>query len=179
MAGRILPKELHIEAIQTIVPCRVTEPGRRLRRITAAAANANANANTNAYSAPLFQSRLRVVLYYRSAGKKESAWTVAAWMKESLGAALAEIPEFAGRLQRAGVGEGEGGWEVKLNDAGVRIVHAAVTEVSMAEFLEAVTAEADREEQLAYWVDVDGDSPLYSALLYMQVSTYVRIHVYI
>nr|CAD1818699.1 unnamed protein product [Ananas comosus var. bracteatus] len=176
MAGRILPKELHIEGIQTTVPCRVTEPGaRRLRHITAAAANgnANANANANAYAAPLFQSRLRIVLYYRSAGKEESAWTVAAWMKESLGTALAEMPELAGRLRRAGVGEGEGGWEVKLNDAGVRIVHAAVTEVSMAEFLEAVAAEADKEEPLAYWVDVDGESPEYSALLYMQVSTYV------
>nr|CAD1818514.1 unnamed protein product [Ananas comosus var. bracteatus] len=167
MAGRILPKELHIETMQTAIPCRVTEPGRRPRHIAAAAA----------YAAPLFQSRFRIILYYRSAGKEESAWTVAAWMKESLGAALAERPELAGRLRRAAVGAGEGGWEVKLNDAGVRLVQAAVAEVSMAEFLEAAAATgtaaaADKEAPLAFWVDVDAENPEFSALFYVQVTQF-------
>ena len=82
---------------------------------------------------------------------------------------MADHPEMAGRLRR----HADGSWEVKLNDAGVRLVEATA-EVTLDEFLEAVQ-DKDRarswEAALAPWVDVNVEDPDVSALVYVQVSS--------
>ena len=153
---------VHLQSPQTAVPTRAVEPG-RTRRIAVAAPPLPAAA---------LQRRTRVVLYYRAdAGEKGASrlWEEAMWTKESLGEAVADHPEMAGRLRR----HADGSWEVKLNDAGVRLVEATA-EVTLDEFLEAVQ-DKDRacswEAALAPWVDVNAEDPDVSALVYVQVSS--------
>ncbi|KAF0894370.1 hypothetical protein E2562_038487 [Oryza meyeriana var. granulata] len=91
----------------------------------------------------------------------------AAWVKESLSAALADHPEMAGRLRRRADG---GPWEVRLNDNGVRLVQASV-DVPMAAFLEAKDLER-KEAALALWTDVDVHDPEFCAPFFMQLTRF-------
>ncbi|XP_072986003.1 uncharacterized protein [Typha latifolia] len=150
--------QVHIEAIQSAIPRSIVEPGRS-RRIAVAATPMPPGA---------LKSRLRVIFYYNKVAEEESAWTVAAWIKESIGNALAEQPELAGRLRRGG--EADGYWEVKFNDAGVRLVQATA-EMTVSEFLALEDREA-KEDALAYWVDIDKENPHFSALFYIQVTKF-------
>ncbi|CAD6245056.1 unnamed protein product [Miscanthus lutarioriparius] len=154
---------VHLQSPQTAVPTRAVEPG-RTRRIAVAAPPLPAAA---------LQRRTRVVLYYRAdAGEKGASrlWEEAMWAKESLSEAVADHPEMAGRLRR----HADGSWEVKLNDAGVRLVEATA-EVTLDEFLEAVQ-DKDRarswEAALAPWVDVNAEDPDVSALVYVQLTRF-------
>ncbi|XP_010933592.1 uncharacterized protein [Elaeis guineensis] len=149
-------KLLHIDAIQTVAPGRMAKPGQS-RRISVVAP----------VGLGILRSHLRIVLYYKKA-RKESALDVAAWIKESLNAMTPDMPVLAGRLRRDS--EGDGFWEVKFNDAGVRLVQASA-EMTMSEFLESEERDG-REAQLAYWVDVDQENPYYSALFYVQVTQF-------
>lgn len=79
--------------------------------------------------------------------------------------ALADWPELAGRLRKDR--EGEGCWEIKINDAGVRLVQASV-EMQMEEFM-AAEDRADKEAVLANWVQIGAENPDFSALFYIQV----------
>ncbi|XP_072961487.1 uncharacterized protein [Typha angustifolia] len=150
--------QVHIEAIQSAIPRSIVEPGRS-RRIAVAATPMPPGA---------LKSRLRVIFYYNKVAEEESAWTVAAWIKESIGNALADQPELAGRLRRGG--EADGYWEVKFNDAGVRLVQATA-EMTVSEFLALEDREA-KEDALAYWVDIDKENPHFSALFYIQVTKF-------
>ena len=100
----------------------------------------------------------------------------AAWVKESLCAALVDHPEMAGRLRRRGDGNDDDDgrlWEVKLRDTGVRLVQASV-EATMAEFLEARGVDRERKEAaLAQWTDVDVHEPDICAPLFIQVQSSV------
>ncbi|KAJ6791272.1 Uncharacterized protein M6B38_243960 [Iris pallida] len=158
-ASDSIPKQLHIEAMQSALPGQLTETGQ---------SRAIAVVGAGPLCREALQSRLRVVLYYRKTGEDDSAEAVAAWAKESLSAALAEYPGLAGRLRNDR--EGDGFWDVKLNDAGVRLVQATA-EVGMDEFLESEGREA-MEEKLAYWADIDRDKPDVSALFYIQVTEF-------
>ncbi|WOL06103.1 hypothetical protein Cni_G14835 [Canna indica] len=151
-------KMLHVDAIQTATPGKVTAPG-QARRISAA---------PGALRPELLQSRFQAVLYYSKASEKESPLDVAAWMKVSLSAALPDHPVLAGRLRRDGE-DGEG-WEVKFNDSGVRLVQATA-EVSMAELMNSGDVR-DKESKLAYWEEVDMEMPNFSALFYIQVTQF-------
>lgn len=148
-------KLLHIDAIQTVAPGSMAKPGRS-RRISVV---------PSVGLGGILRSHLRIVLYYKKASEEESALVVAGRIKESLCAAMADVPVLAGRLRRNS--EGDGFWEIKFNDAGVRLVQASA-EMTMSEFLDSEERDG-REAQLAYWVDVDGEDPIYSALFYMQV----------
>ncbi|XP_008798819.2 uncharacterized protein LOC103713604 [Phoenix dactylifera] len=150
---------LHVEAMQTVTPGRMAEAGQS-RRISVA----------SPLRPEILQSRLRIILYYKKAGEEESASAavVAAWIKETLSAAIADEPLLAGRLRRDD--EGDGCWEIKFNDSGVRLVQASA-EMTMSEFLGS-TERDSREGQLAYWVDVDKENPQYSALFYIQVTQF-------
>ncbi|CAL9086859.1 Transferase family [Musa troglodytarum] len=146
------PRMLHVDAIQTAPPGKVTAPG-QARRISTAAP----------LGPEVLQSRFQAVWYYTKAGE-ESPLAIAAWIKESLSAALPGHPVLSGRLRR------DDGWEVKFNDSGVRLVQATA-ETTMSEFL-ASEDRNGREAHLAYWEDVDVQSPNFSALFYIQVTQF-------
>ncbi|XP_010933591.1 hydroxycinnamoyltransferase 1 [Elaeis guineensis] len=148
-------KLLHIDSIQTVAPGRMTKPGQS-RRISVVAP----------VGLEILRSHLRIVLYYKKA--RESVLDVATRTRESLHAMMPDVPVLAGRLRRDS--EGDGFWEVKFNDAGVRWVQASA-EMTMSEFLESEERDG-REAQLAYWVDVDQENPYYSALFYVQVTQF-------
>ncbi|EHA8591103.1 hypothetical protein COCNU_scaffold033492G000010 [Cocos nucifera] len=116
----------------------------------------------------VLQNHLQIILYYKKAREEESASVVAAWIKESLNVAIADEPLLAGRLRRDD--EGDGCWEIKFNDSGVRLVQASA-EMTMSEFLGSKERDG-REGQLAYWVDLDKENPRYSALFYIQVTQF-------
>ncbi|CAN6235805.1 unnamed protein product [Urochloa humidicola] len=154
---------VHVESIQTAVPERATGSGRSLPIAVSGAPLAAAE----------LQRRFRAVLYYRGArGEAEAA----AWVKESLSAALTDHPEMAGRLShRGGDGDGDSGghlWEVKLADTGVRLVQASA-EATMAAFLRASAADRERmEAALALWNDVDVREPDICALFFVQLTRF-------
>ncbi|XP_073000993.1 uncharacterized protein [Typha latifolia] len=155
MAG----KQLHIESFQSVSPVRMSDPGRS-RPITAAAP----------LSAEALQSRFVVIFYYNKAFEHESALLLAAWMRESLGVALVEEPALAGRLRRPANGGDDGLWEIKANDAGVRLVQASL-DMTISDFLD-LKDRKQKESLLAYWADVDKENPDYSALFYVQVTRF-------
>ncbi|CAN6240359.1 unnamed protein product [Urochloa humidicola] len=158
------PVVVHVESIQTAVPARAAGSGRSLPiAVTGAPPLVAAE----------LQRRFRTVLYYRGAGAGGEL-EAAAWVKESLSAALADHPEMAGRLHHRCVGDGDGHrlWEVKLTDTGVRLVHASV-EATMAAFLHASGADRERmEAALAMWNDVDVREPDICAPFFMQLTRF-------
>uniref|UniRef100_A0A0D9VJ00 Uncharacterized protein n=1 Tax=Leersia perrieri TaxID=77586 RepID=A0A0D9VJ00_9ORYZ len=149
---------IHIEGAQTAVPTRVVEPG-RTRLVAVASPPLPADA---------LQRRVRAVLYYRAgADGSGSAWEDGVWVKETLSEALADHPEMAGRLRR----RGDGSWEVKLNDTGVRLLQATV-DAPLEEFLAAKKSLARREAALAPWTDVNADDPDMCPPFFMQLTRF-------
>ena len=145
------PMLVHVESLQTAVPMRMAGAGKSLPIAVSGPP----------LTAAELQRRFRAVLYYRGAGAEveAAARERAAWVKESLCAALVDHPEMAGRLRRRGDGNDDDDdgrlWEVKLRDTGVRLVQASV-EATMAEFLEARGIDRERKEAaLALWTEVD------------------------
>ncbi|XP_062185473.1 uncharacterized protein LOC133889048 [Phragmites australis] len=159
------PALIHVESIRTAVPSRVAGAGLSLP-ITVSGPP---------LSAAELQRRFRAVLYYRGAGVREpeaAARERAAWVNESLSAALVDHPEMAGRLRRRGDGDDGRLWEVKLRDTGVRLVQASA-ETTMAAFLEATGKDRERKETaLAWWTDVDVDEPDICAPFFMQLTRF-------
>ncbi|PAN39410.1 hypothetical protein PAHAL_7G240500 [Panicum hallii] len=158
------PVLVHVESMQTAVPARDAGSGRSLPIAVSGPPLAAAE----------LQRHFRAVLYYRGAGAggelEATARERAAWVKESLSAALVDHPEMAGRLGRGG---GDGClWEVKLRDTGVRLVQASV-EATMAAFLEARGADRERQEAaLALWTDVDAHEPDICAPFFVQLTRF-------
>jgi len=160
---------VHVESLQTAVPLRMAGAGKSLPIAVSGPP----------LTAAELQRRFRTVLYYRGAGAEveAAARERAAWVKESLCAALVDHPEMAGRLRRRGDGNDDDDdgrlWEVKLRDTGVRLVQASV-EATMAEFLEARGVDRERKEAaLALWTDVDVHEPDICAPLFIQVQSSV------
>lgn len=88
-------------------------------------------------------------------------------MKETLSVALEAEPILAGRLRRS---EAEkSGWEVRFNDAGVRLVLATAA-AEMTDVLDAGDRE-EREWRLVFWRNVERENPDQCALFYIQVSS--------
>ncbi|KAL5214221.1 hypothetical protein ABZP36_003373 [Zizania latifolia] len=159
---------VHVESKQTAVPTLVTGAGRTLPITVPSGPPLTAAA---------LQRRFRAVLYYGGAGDAEQQQQVeeerAAWVKESLSAALTDHPKMAGRLRRrrgGGDQDDEGLWEVKLNDNGVRLVLASV-DMSMTAFLEAKDLQS-KEAALALWTDVDWQEPEFCAPFFMQLTRF-------
>ncbi|CAD6260110.1 unnamed protein product [Miscanthus lutarioriparius] len=159
------PMLVHVESLQTAVPMRMAGAGKSLPIAVSGPP----------LTAAELQRRFRAVLYYRGAGAEveAAARERAAWVKESLCAALVDHPEMAGRLRRRGDGNDGRLWEVKLRDTGVRLVQASV-EATMAEFLEARGVDRERKEAaLALWTDVDVHEPDICAPLFMQLTRFL------
>ncbi|KAG6426542.1 hypothetical protein SASPL_110767 [Salvia splendens] len=78
-----------VEAIQTVVPTKPTDP-RQSRRITV---------SQNAGSAAVLQRRFHLLLCYNKGSSEDSGWQVAGQIKESLGRVLHDYPLLAGKLR--------------------------------------------------------------------------------
>ncbi|CAA7406769.1 unnamed protein product [Spirodela intermedia] len=147
-------RHIHVESIQSVTPREMVPPG-KARRIGGTAA---------------LGSYFRTVLYYRRADELEDAWSVSAHLKESLSAALVVDPLIAGRIRRRDDGDG-GGLEVRLNDAGLRLVQAKA-DFTMTDLLASPEREVV-EAHLAHWVGVDEEKPQFSALFFIQVTGFL------
>ncbi|KAE8780662.1 hypothetical protein D1007_46183 [Hordeum vulgare] len=159
--------QIHLESMQTAVPTRVAlERGRTLPIAVTGPPIAAAE----------LQHRFRVVLYYhdRLEGDAMAQLEQAAWVQESLSAALADHPKMAGRLWRrrhaAGRGDGPWDWDVKLCDAGVRLLMASV-DTTLTAFLEAEDRES-KEPALALWTDVEAKDPEKCSPFVMQLTRF-------
>lgn len=97
---------------------------------------------------------LHVIFYY----KNEENWFESFGLdplRESLSEVLTLYPTVTGRLAR-GV---DGGWEVKCNDAGVRVIMASV-DVTLDEWLKS--ASGTEEKLLVAWDDMPQDPTTWS-----------------
>ncbi|KAF5735126.1 putative transferase [Tripterygium wilfordii] len=150
--------EIHIEAVQTVSPFKVTEP-RQVHRVSVA----------DPVPPGVFQRCLNIVFYYNQVADEDSGWLAAGWIKESLARAQAEQPALSGRLRRGE--DGRGDLEIVTNDSGVRLVEAKIP-VTMAEFLDVKEGDKDAGTQLVFWKDIDEQNPQYSPLLYVQVTNF-------
>ncbi|CAH2075679.1 unnamed protein product [Thlaspi arvense] len=156
--GSPLPNS-QIQAMQSVVPLKVTKP--RLTRRVKAAGSA---------SAAGLRRCLHIVLYYRKASGEDSGWLLAGWMKESLGRALEEQPMLAGRLRRGeNVGPGNE-LEIVTNDNGARLFEARISK-TLDEFLDLEGRES-AEAELVSWHDIDDQNPQFSPLFYVQVTNF-------
>ncbi|KAJ8649349.1 hypothetical protein MRB53_002372 [Persea americana] len=99
---------------------------------------------------------LRIVFYYRSEDMRK--------LKDSLTEALSSYPPVTGRLKRR---EEDGNWEVKCNDAGVRVLEAKL-DVSLDEWLRSARAE---ELDLTYWEEMPEDPYIWSPF-YVQMNEF-------
>ncbi|KAK9984783.1 hypothetical protein SO802_034308 [Lithocarpus litseifolius] len=83
-----VPK-LTIEAVQTVVPYKVTDQRRSCRVLA-----------MDPIGSGIFRRCLHIVLYYKNVSEEDSGWIFAGWAKESLGKAISERPMLGGRLWR-------------------------------------------------------------------------------
>ncbi|KAL5973845.1 hypothetical protein ACLOJK_030503 [Asimina triloba] len=149
------PSKLRIEAVQTVTPGKVSDPG--LSRPISISGPGRAE---------LYQKHHHMVFYYRKVHEEECGWNIAAWFKESLNTALTVQPVFAGRIGHGPDGE----VAIVFNDCGARMVQAQM-ETTMSEFLNSSGRE-DAEAQLATWRDINAENPQNSALFYVQVTNF-------
>lgn len=106
------------------------------------------------------------VLYYNKAMEEDSGRIVAGWIKESVWTSLAEQTILNGRLRRSEGGNAD--LEIVSNDDGVRLVEAKII-ITLQEFLDLKEKEK-LEAKLVFWKYIDQQNPLFSPLLYVQVS---------
>ncbi|KAK6153922.1 hypothetical protein DH2020_013561 [Rehmannia glutinosa] len=153
-----LVSKLHVEAIQTIVPTKPTDP-RQSFKLLISPQNDHLNS--------ILQRRFHIILCYDRACDEDSGWLVAGRLKESLGRALQDEPLLAGRLRRC---EDQCGEELEIvsNDSGVRLVEAKV-DVKLADFVELKGGKEGFEGELVFWEDVVEKNPQFSPLFYVQV----------
>lgn len=146
-----------IEAVQTVVPLKPTDP-RRSRLVTL----------KENISLGIFRQWVHTVLYHKKVSQEDYGRLLAGWIKESLGKALLEQPSFAGRLRR--IDDGDQIFEVVSNDSGVRLYEAQMA-TSLEEFLYSEDTE-EGEAQLVHWEDIDELNPQFCPLFYVQVTNF-------
>ncbi|KAF9685446.1 hypothetical protein SADUNF_Sadunf03G0055400 [Salix dunnii] len=156
ITGEFVPK-VQIEGVQTVVPSKVTDPREMCLVLV-----------KDPVSSDIFRGCLNTVLCYSKAGEEGSGGFVAGWIKESLGRAMLDQPMLSGRLRR--VEDGNGELEMVPNDTGVRLVDAKI-EMSLQEFL-GLEEREKAEAELVFWKDIDEQNPLFSPLLYVQVTDF-------
>ncbi|KAG8388104.1 hypothetical protein BUALT_Bualt02G0091000 [Buddleja alternifolia] len=150
--------KLHIEAVQTVIPTKPTDP------ISSCRLQLPLNLMS---SSTVLQRRFHMVLCYNKASEEDSGWVVAGWIKESLGRALKDQPIIAGRLRRS---SDEDYFEIVSNDSGVRMVESRV-EMKLIDFL-GLKAKKEDEAELVFWQDVVEQNPQFSPLFYVQITNF-------
>ncbi|MCD7469057.1 hypothetical protein HAX54_007677 [Datura stramonium] len=151
---------LQIEAIQTVMPTKLTDP-RSSREVLI---------GENPGSCINFQKRFHMIFCYNKASETDSGWMVAGWIRESLGMALNERPLLAGRLRSKGENDTNGEFEIVPNDSGVRLIEAKMP-MNLDDFLD-LEEKRNVEAELVFWEDVHEQNPQYSPLLYVQVTNF-------
>lgn len=149
---------LQIEAIQTVMPMKPTDP-RLSRRVLIGENPSSGN----------FKRRFHMVFCYNKASEKDSGWMVAGWIRESLGRALSEKPLLAGRLRSKEENDTNyGEFEIVSNDSGVRLIEAEMP-INLDDFLH-LKEKKNVEGKLVFWDDIHEPITQYSPLFYVQVS---------
>ncbi|KAG6394970.1 hypothetical protein SASPL_145561 [Salvia splendens] len=126
--------KLRVEAIQTVVPTKPTDP-RQSRRITV---------SQNAGSAAVLQRRFHLFLCYNKGSSEDSGWLVAGQIKESLGRVLQDYPLLAGKLRWC-----DADLEIVCTDSGTRMVETKA-EMALAGFVKMEEKRED-EAELVFW----------------------------
>ncbi|XP_054795101.1 uncharacterized protein LOC129301243 [Prosopis cineraria] len=149
------------EAVITVPPLKMTVP-RRVRRVLVSDPKT---------AAEEFRGCYQVVMYYENLDEEGFGWVLAGWIVESLGIALSEHPMIAGRLQRkAEGGGGDPEMEILSNDCGIRMVEARIS-IALSDFLES-SEKHNIEHELVFWKDIDEQSPEFSPLFYIQMTSF-------
>lgn len=151
---------LQIEAIQTVMPMKQTDP-RISRRVFIGENSGSGN----------FQRRFHMVFCYNKISETDSGSMVAGWIKESLGKALVEKPLLAGRLRSIGENDTNyGEFEIVSNDSGVRLIEAEI-QMNFDDFIH-LKEKKNIEGQLVFWDDIHEPNTPYSPLFYVQVTNF-------
>ncbi|XP_031373805.1 protein ECERIFERUM 26-like [Punica granatum] len=110
-----------------------------------------------------------VVYYYRTDRSRERLGEVTQKLREGLAEVLTYFPPVTGRLVRTeSRGSGEGGWSVKCNDAGVRMVEARA-KGSVEDWLRNVDWE--KEKRLIHWEEMY-HKPYFWSTFYVQLTEF-------
>ncbi|XP_042059647.1 uncharacterized protein LOC121804181 [Salvia splendens] len=134
--------KVRVEAIQTVVPTKPTDP-RQSRRITV---------SQNAGSAAVLQRRFHLLLCYNKGSSEDSGWLVAGQIKESLGRVLHDYPLLVGKLRWC-----DADLENVCTDSGTRMVETKA-EMALAGFVKMEEKRED-EAELVFWGDVLQHTP--------------------
>ncbi|KAG6399998.1 hypothetical protein SASPL_141486 [Salvia splendens] len=126
--------KVRVEAIQTVVPTKPTDP-RQSRRITV---------SQNVGSAAVLQRRFHLLLCYNKGSSEDSGWLVAGQIKESLRRVLQDYPLLAGKLRWC-----DADLEIVCTDSGTRMVETK-TEMALAGFVKMEEKRKD-EAELVFW----------------------------
>ncbi|KAM7273381.1 hypothetical protein ACFE04_028045 [Oxalis oulophora] len=156
-AAALADQYLHIEAIQTVPPQKITAEPRPARQVSI----------TDLTGSGIFKRSLNVILCYNKSTEEDTGYLVAGWIKESLGNAMSEEPMLSGRFR---VSEKRGESEVVANDSGVRLVEGKIS-MSLHDFLNS-KGRKDIEANLVFWRDINEENPQYSPLVYVQVTNF-------
>lgn len=148
---------LHIEAQQSVMPAKVTEP-RQFHIL-----------QTLNPESKIFKRRFHIILFYDKVSQDDSGWLVGGWLRDSLSIALLQHPILSGRLRHGRDGQKE--MEIVSNDSGVRLVEASCPN-TMSEVLDHVASGQDLASQLVSWQDIDQQYPELCPLLYIQVTNF-------
>ncbi|KAL4189727.1 hypothetical protein AMTRI_Chr08g208570 [Amborella trichopoda] len=129
---------VHIETMQSMMPSRIAKPD-LIHSIH----------GLNGSFQKAFREQMRVVLYYEAyeIEKGNERWVLSGLLKESISM--------------------EGGWRIKCNDAGLKLVQAKV-QSTLTAWLGAGGAGAE----LPYWKDIETEEPNYSTLMYAQLTRF-------
>lgn len=100
---------------------------------------------------------LHLIFYYKNEGKWFESFELDP-LRESLSEVLSIYPTVTGRLGR--VKEDDGDWEVRCNDAGVRVIKANV-DSTIEKWLSSSAGGSD-EVQLIAWDDMPLDTSTWS-----------------
>lgn len=101
------------------------------------------------------QHTLHIIFYYKDEENKLFGSFDLEPLRESLSEALTMYPTMTGRLARGQ----DGNWEVRCNDAGVRVVKATV-DTTLHQWL--TSAPGSQEAHLVTWDDMPDDPSTWS-----------------
>ncbi|KAL2661466.1 hypothetical protein GLYMA_03G246600v4 [Glycine max] len=99
---------------------------------------------------------VHVIYYYKNEEKWFESFDLLDPLRESLSEVLTLYPTVTGRLGKRGV---DGGWEVKCNDAGVRVIKASV-DATLDQWLKS--ASGSEENLLVAWDHMPDDPTTWS-----------------
>ncbi|XP_010525926.1 PREDICTED: protein ECERIFERUM 26-like [Tarenaya hassleriana] len=137
---------------RTVVSTKPVEPGKSYR--------------FSVFDRVMEPNHIRLVFYYKCPNAKKPGETTKK-LRESLAEALTCFPMITGRLVKD---EGERGWKVRCNDAGVRMIEARASG-TVEEWLGNVDTE--EELRLVHWEEIyHGSSSYFWSTFYVQITEF-------